>query len=1134
MQITEIKIDRYGICVDQSFQDLESPTLVVYGPNEAGKTTTMEFLRGLFFGLASGERGKYLKGAAGTYGGTLKAIDTEGNHWTIRRSYDSTESASVEINGQMFPISSLRRDLMKGIGPTVFANVFTIGLGELQQLHQLNATDAASYLYDMTAGFDRACLGEVLRRVTATRESLYGSSDESKLPTLIKQSEDTYRLLVRSEAQVNEWVVSQNLLDTTQASISQAMERISNLENERAAIQAYLQLHDTLDLADSTRSWLTENTTAGLYHILRNEEHLAHTIQLALAGQSLVLEQSHLEMTALQLAHDRDALAESRISSDLLPRLRAIQEMAPWIQSLVDELDSDASSISSSIPRDNSALAMGLPADFDISLLSHSLLRQLRGVTKELKDNTRLLRETKLKISAITEELATLEETWLESSAWTSLRLVPEPARPSFILRQKLEHLRRQNALASKAEEVHLAIKHSTAISAKDCKQPSPTALCINALLFSVGGSLLGMSMFYPSQFGLEGIARAVVCLSGITSIAISVGTHVKESRSFNRRVSKRQRQVELLNHQNQNLENDLADDTGLEFGSNSTAQLKEQIDWVNTLLNQAVRLETLNAKLDTAIARKAHLTERQTEVEQKWQSDLANAGIPFELTPTELYRLVETADELAVDSRRVQNDQARRRRRSEELRLLESRIQHLFVELDVDATGLTIIERLEAIGRVISEEEHIRGDLVQLNNQIRSNQLEQERVIDNLGNNRSELVQIYSNAGQTDLHTYHLAATLAKRHRDKQQTLMDLEHTINAGLESYQCSLDDLSVYLGKNEEEVEARWHQIDNEIEIQRELVNRHHETIGGLKHELERYSTDWSANQIRLQQRVDTANRRHYERQWRVWATTENIFNIVRKTYETQRQPETLRNASLWLEEITAGAYVRIWTPLGDDLLYVDDDQCQSWTIDSLSRGTREAIFLSLRFALVRAYKEEGVNLPLILDDVLVNCDSERSENAIRAIQRFSAEVGQVLFFTCHEHIAATFSEHGSDVRKINKRNNVIAPGIARLPWRETESTESPPAITEGASTGNSSASSSLEVKTDTDTSANIDYLDQPDLEDEPTIFNQPTAFSEIEISPDIEDDTEYDNASSEGLEPNDITEEPDSHGDELAA
>jgi hypothetical protein len=86
-----------------------------------------------------------------------------------------------------------------------------------------------------------------------------------------------------------------------------------------------------------------------------------------------------------------------------------------------------------------------------------------------------------------------------------------------------------------------------------------------------------------------------------------------------------------------------------------------------------------------------------------------------------------------------------------------------------------------------------------------------------------------------------------------------------------------------------------------------------------------------------------------------------------------------------------------------------------SLDVLSRGTREAVFLSLRLALVSAYGRRGVNIPMVLDDVLVNLDAKRSEAAVRVLCDFAKEGRQLLFFTCHDHIERMFDAVNVDVR-----------------------------------------------------------------------------------------------------------------------
>ena len=70
------------------------------------------------------------------------------------------------------------------------------------------------------------------------------------------------------------------------------------------------------------------------------------------------------------------------------------------------------------------------------------------------------------------------------------------------------------------------------------------------------------------------------------------------------------------------------------------------------------------------------------------------------------------------------------------------------------------------------------------------------------------------------------------------------------------------------------------------------------------------------------------------------------------------------------------------------------------------------------------------MPLILDDVLVNCDEKRMRGALSVIEQMRDCVSQVFFFTCHKHIRDEFVELEADVRSISARNDLKAPALKR--------------------------------------------------------------------------------------------------------
>ncbi len=60
MKIKDIQIDGFGVWSELSVHSMPDTMTVFYGPNEAGKTTLMHFLRTMFYGFTEHRRMRYL------------------------------------------------------------------------------------------------------------------------------------------------------------------------------------------------------------------------------------------------------------------------------------------------------------------------------------------------------------------------------------------------------------------------------------------------------------------------------------------------------------------------------------------------------------------------------------------------------------------------------------------------------------------------------------------------------------------------------------------------------------------------------------------------------------------------------------------------------------------------------------------------------------------------------------------------------------------------------------------------------------------------------------------------------------------------------------------------------------------
>ena len=150
----------------------------------------------------------------------------------------------------------------------------------------------------------------------------------------------------------------------------------------------------------------------------------------------------------------------------------------------------------------------------------------------------------------------------------------------------------------------------------------------------------------------------------------------------------------------------------------------------------------------------------------------------------------------------------------------------------------------------------------------------------------------------------------------------------------------------------------------------------------------------------------------------WLTLKLATGLLDKTlriYESEKQPKTLERGSHIFEEITGHAYRKILLPLDSERVKVERMDGTRVEEDHLSRGTLEQVYLSLRLAHLEVYRRGDSAIPLMMDDVLVNFDIERARRTANILARFSAESEiQVLFFTCHPHVAALFPKDAARI------------------------------------------------------------------------------------------------------------------------
>lgn len=160
MKINHVHIDGFGKWHDQDFDFNANPT-VVFGHNEAGKTTLANFILSILFGFADG-RGKnrfqqYLPKDGAAYGGSL-TIDKDGQEYTIKRTKGKNggKVTITDINGHHKPVAFLNQ-LVGPLDRDLYRSIYSFGNQDLitddldqetveKQLQQVGAVGSQEWL----------------------------------------------------------------------------------------------------------------------------------------------------------------------------------------------------------------------------------------------------------------------------------------------------------------------------------------------------------------------------------------------------------------------------------------------------------------------------------------------------------------------------------------------------------------------------------------------------------------------------------------------------------------------------------------------------------------------------------------------------------------------------------------------------------------------------------------------------------------------------------------------------------------------------------------------------------------------------------------------------------------------------
>lgn len=225
---------------------------------------------------------------------------------------------------------------------------------------------------------------------------------------------------------------------------------------------------------------------------------------------------------------------------------------------------------------------------------------------------------------------------------------------------------------------------------------------------------------------------------------------------------------------------------------------------------------------------------------------------------------------------------------------------------------------------------------------------------------------------------------------------------------------------------EAMQERWPYHDEAVSETQEYVRTARRQLemlsgelGSIEQEIKNLADQPAPGEI--QSRIDEVDRIEAEgglerdRQ----ALAAGVIRAGRRRFQERHQPDVIRRAGVYMQDITGGRYRRLLLPEDGSGLRVYSPDAGRYVdpeADRLSKGTLGQLYLSLRLAMVDHLDPRQEPLPLLLDEVFADWDEQRLRQGLLSVAGIT-ERRQVMLFTCHAWMIERLREAGVACRTV---------------------------------------------------------------------------------------------------------------------
>ena len=452
----------------------------------------------------------------------------------------------------------------------------------------------------------------------------------------------------------------------------------------------------------------------------------------------------------------------------------------------------------------------------------------------------------------------------------------------------------------------------------------------------------------------------------------------------------------------------------GLIFNQTWLAVFSSLMLGVLALLMLILRKTPLPAVLDAQeqlyLSEIEQITSRHSKLEQEWHEFLGSCDFDMTLSCDGARNVLDAISKIQSDLK--QHDGYVTRLQNMESVILKVEADYMDVCQSVPSADLSgsVSADIKMLGKYLSTSKLAMENASSLVKSIERRSKEITVLQGTKGTANEKLSAILTSFGCADEKSFRTNYEFACRKDELNNTITSLTGQIQAVSGTGEL-FDRFIASLSQTD------LSSIESSLDKARELQDQTEESItvkNGLAVEL-KLKTDRLASEVDIfaQQEQVEADKQRLRDLAMDWARSQLAVTLIDKAvlkYEKTGQPEVLKAATNFFSIFTGGAYVNIYKPAHEEGLRVMDAARTVKTIDDLSTGTVQQLYLAIRFGLIQNFERQSEPMPIIMDDLLVNFDDVRTQATMQQIVDF-AQARQVIYLTCHGATRDAFAKLG---------------------------------------------------------------------------------------------------------------------------